>query len=172
MAKKLDILFSEADSFFADKDSFFDTDINSIIQDIDKIPLKSSIQHVAKDNQVIQKPIQSKLAEFKMDPIESLLAQASTPSCLNEFKYEGDNWTSEIILGSEDNSFSNVDLNLANGSLSIKASNVCETEINGKKSKSVSNVKKVISLPKGTIESSIKADCKGYVLHLSGTIKK
>ena len=64
-----------------EKDSFFDTDINSIIQDIDKIPLKSSIQHVAKDNQVIQKPIQSKLAEFKMDPIESLLAQASTPSC-------------------------------------------------------------------------------------------
>ena len=63
------------------KDSFFDTDINSIIQDIDKIPLKSSIQHVAKDDQVIQKPIQSKLAEFKMDPIESLLAQASTPSC-------------------------------------------------------------------------------------------
>lgn len=63
-------------------------------------------------------------------------------------------------------------LNLANGSLSIKASNVCETEINGKKSKSVSNVKKVISLPKGTIESSIKADCKGHVLHLSGTIKK
>ena len=63
------------------KDSFFDADINSIIQDIDKIPLKSSIQHVAKDNQVIQKPIQSKLAEFKMDPIESLLAQASTPSC-------------------------------------------------------------------------------------------
>jgi len=109
MAKKLDILFSEADSFFADKDSFFDTDINSIIQDIDKIPLKSSIQHVAKDDQVIQKPIQSKLAEFKMDPIESLLAQASTPSCLNEFKYDGDNWTSEIILGSEDNSFSNVE---------------------------------------------------------------
>ena len=63
-------------------------------------------------------------------------------------------------------------LNLANGSLSIKASNVRETEVNGRKSKSVSNVKKVISLPKGTIESSIKADCKGNILHLSGSIKK
>ena len=28
---------------------------------------------------------------------------------LNEFKFEGDNWTSEIILGSEDNTFSNVE---------------------------------------------------------------
>ena len=63
-------------------------------------------------------------------------------------------------------------LNLANGSLSIKASNVQETEVNGKKSKSISNVKKVISLPKGTIESSIKADCKGNILHLSGSTKK
>ena len=63
-------------------------------------------------------------------------------------------------------------LNLANGSLSIKASNVQETEVNGKKSKSISNVKKVISLPKGTIENSIKADCKGNILHLSGSTKK
>jgi len=90
----------------------------------------------------------------------------------NEISYTdgGRKFKTEIKLGNG-GQFSNINIGVKNDMLTVTASHEEEINDNGFISKSSSSVSRCIQLPNKFIKDSIKAECVGATIHVSGEIE-
>merc|ERR1712131_467043 len=189
---KIRVLFDDDEDFFKTRGQEIRSDSNSIFNRNGLIGNSSLMNRYPFDDDFFKTRIGDQFpafpAEFSDFGTDSSLIRDSRPSPRmgrmmpsdiasnelfdNEVSYTdgGRKFKTKITLGNG-GKFSNINIGVKSGMLTVTASHEEEINDNGFISKSSSSVSRCIQLPNKFIKDSIKAECVGATVHVSGEIE-